>query len=255
VGFTHLLKINNPLKGDIIMENTITKNTRTVGVCMKTYETYFMKVQIDNEIDDGDIDWEIIKDHFNQNSKFEVYKDQNDDEFFLKEVDGDNKQPDVSLVYETHRHLTKQIIGYVVPKNTRSVLEFESNNGRNGSMDRRLTVTLYLSGSKEDMRKLWDEGKIDELSQFNIIPEDDFIETKLDKDRHPHPPRDYGSLEVEVPDSYHPKYFKKIYKRKGSTNQITLTNVEDYMSKNISTNWEDNLTDNMVKWYEEKEKW
>ena len=59
-----------------------------------------------------------------------------------------------------------------VPKNTRSVLEYVTMDKRS-SIDERLTVTLYLSGLKEDMRKLWDEGKIDEL-------EDKFDEIILD---------------------------------------------------------------------------
>ena len=229
------------------MENNIKNNTRTVGVSMTTHKTYFMKDEIDNKIDDGDIDWEIIKNHLkpgpiNGDSPFEVLKDRNN-EFSLKKIDGDNRQPDVSLVYTTDRDTPKQIIGNVVPKNTRSVLEYYTRDKRS-SIDERLTVTLYLSGLKEDMRELWDEGKIDELSQFNIIPEDDFIETKLDKDR-----KSYQSKTVEGKESYDPKYFQLIYKRKGSYNYITLTNVEDYMSQYTYLNYGDNLTDNMVKYY------
>jgi len=238
------------------MENNIKNNTRTVGVSMTTHNTYFMKVEIDNKIDDVDIDWEIIKKKItfkpiNVNSLFEVLKNQPNDEFSLKKIVGDNKQPDVSLVYQQlpDNYHKGQIIGNVVPKNTRSVLQFETGDKRS-CIDGRFVVTLYLSGLKEDMRKLWDEGKIDELSQFNIIPEKDFIETRN---------KNYGE---KVPlmvnhfnkESFNPKYFQLIYKRKGTEiNRISLTNVEDYMSKNIKYNYEDNLTDPFLEYLKDPE--
>ena len=241
------------------MENNIKNNTRTVGVSMTTHNTYFMKVEIDNKIDDGDIDWEIIKNHLkhrpiNGDSPFEVLKDRNN-EFSLKKIDGDNRQPDVSLVYTTskwrrdwsgdtiNRDNPKQIIGNVVPKNTRSVLQFDTDDKRS-CIDGRFVVTLYLSGLKKDMRKLWDEGKIDELSQFNIIPEKDFIEKRN---------KNYGE-KVSLKESFNPKYFQLIYKRKGSKcSRVSLTNVEDYMSNNIKENYEDNLTDPFLEYLKDPE--
>jgi len=237
------------------MENNIKNNTRTVGVSMTTHNTYFMKVEIDNKIDDGDIDWEIIKNHLkhrpiNGDSPFEVLKDRNN-EFSLKKIDGDNRQPDVSLVYTTskwrrdwsgdtiNRDNPKQIIGNVVPKNTRSVLQFDTDDKRS-CIDGRFVVTLYLSGLKKDMRKLWDEGKIDELSQFNIIPEKDFIEKR--------------NVNYRLKESYNPKYFQKIYKRKRSEScRVSLTNVEDFMSNNIKDNYEDNLTDPFLEYLKDPE--
>ena len=223
------------------MENT----NKRVRINMIRTETFSTVIELDNKFDIDKIDYEKISNKLSENITYNSnmsgvesvfpYRTDSDDKLEFEEV---NEQPN-------HYISENGSIGNVVPENTKSVLIFESQDGRS-KIDKDYgellsgvsqNITLFLSGSKEEMKKLWEEGKIDELSGFNIIPDIEYVKTRRSYDR-------YFS-KYKFPELHNPRYFNLIYqKRSSKVVDICLWAVETYKSGGfLSYKCPDHLSD------------
>jgi len=207
------------------MEDT----NKRVRINMIRTETFSTVIELDNKFDIDKIDYEKISNKLSENITYNSnssvrsvfpYRTDSDDKLEFEEV---NEQPN-------HYISENGSFGNVVPENTKSVLIFETKDGRSkidkdfgGFIGGGQKITLFLSGSKEEMKKLWEEGKIDELSGFNIIPDIEYVKTNKSYDN-------YFSM-YKFPELHNPRYFNLIYKKRSfKTCKICLWDVETFKS-------------------------